>query len=144
MKIQQLSIFAENKPGHLAAPAACWRKTAVDLRALTVADTQHFGILRMLVKDADKARAVLEKPARWSRRPRCWPSRWPISRAAWCKVLGARRIAAQHRVRLRRAIRTQWQGRAHLPLQRSRQGRCSDCAAPASRCCPATNFSEAA
>jgi len=28
MKIQQLSIFAENKPGHIAAPAACWRKTA--------------------------------------------------------------------------------------------------------------------
>ena len=61
MKIQQLSIFAENKPGHLAACCRLLAENAVDLRALTVADTQHFGILRILVKDADQARAVLEK-----------------------------------------------------------------------------------
>jgi len=61
MKIKQLSIFAENKPGHLAACCRLLAENAVDLRALTVADTQHFGILRVLVKDADQARAILEK-----------------------------------------------------------------------------------
>jgi hypothetical protein len=61
MKIQQLSIFAENKPGHLAAPCRLLADEGIDLRALTVADTQHFGILRVLVKDADRARSVLEK-----------------------------------------------------------------------------------
>lgn len=61
MKIQQLSIFAENKPGHLASSCRLLAESGVDLRALMVADTQHFGILRVLVKDTDKARALLEK-----------------------------------------------------------------------------------
>lgn len=60
MKIQQLSIFAENKPGHLAGPCRLLAEQGVDIRALSVADTQHFGILRLIVSDAAKATKLLE------------------------------------------------------------------------------------
>jgi hypothetical protein len=60
MKIQQLSIFAENKPGHLAGPCRLLAEQGVDIRALSVADTQHFGILRLIVNDATKATKILE------------------------------------------------------------------------------------
>jgi hypothetical protein len=60
MKIQQLSIFAENKPGHLAAPCRLLAEQGVDIRALCVADTQSFGILRLIVNDAAKATRILE------------------------------------------------------------------------------------
>jgi hypothetical protein len=57
----QLSIFAENKPGHLAACCRLLAENAVDLRAPTVADTQYSGILRIPVTHAEMARAGLEK-----------------------------------------------------------------------------------
>ena len=60
MKIQQLSIFAENKPGHIAAPCRLLADNGIDLRALSVADTQHFGILRIIVSDPTRATQVLE------------------------------------------------------------------------------------
>jgi hypothetical protein len=60
MKIQQLSIFAENKPGHLAGPCRLLAEHGVDIRALSVADTQRFGILRLIVSDAAKATKLLE------------------------------------------------------------------------------------
>ena len=60
MKIQQLSIFAENKPGHLAGPCRLLAEQGVDIRALSVADTQHFGILRLIVSDPAKATKILE------------------------------------------------------------------------------------
>jgi hypothetical protein len=61
MKIQQLSIFAENQPGHLAGPCRLLAQHGVDIRALALADTQRFGILRLLVSDPAKATAVLER-----------------------------------------------------------------------------------
>jgi hypothetical protein len=60
MKIQQLSIFAENKPGHISGPCRLLADHGVDIRALALADTQRFGILRMIVSDAAKATKVLE------------------------------------------------------------------------------------
>jgi hypothetical protein len=60
MKILQLSVFEENKPGHLSAPCRLLAEHGIDIRALTLADTQRYGILRLLVKEPDKARAVLE------------------------------------------------------------------------------------
>jgi hypothetical protein len=60
MKIQQLSLFVENKPGHIAAPVRLLAREGVDIRALYLADTQQFGILRMIVTDCAKAAAVLE------------------------------------------------------------------------------------
>ena len=60
MKIQQLSIFAENKPGHLAGPCRLLAEQGVDIRALALADTQRFGILRLIVSDSAKATRLLE------------------------------------------------------------------------------------
>jgi hypothetical protein len=60
MKIQQLSVFAENKPGHLAAPCRLLADNGVDIRALSVADTQRFGILRLIVSDTARATQLLE------------------------------------------------------------------------------------
>ena len=60
MKIEQLSIFAENKPGHIAGPCRLLADNCIDIRALSVADTQHFGILRIIVSDPNQATKVLE------------------------------------------------------------------------------------
>jgi hypothetical protein len=60
MKIQQLSLFVENKPGHIAAPAALLAREGIDIRALYLADTEHFGIVRMVVSDWSKAADLLE------------------------------------------------------------------------------------
>jgi hypothetical protein len=60
MKIHQLSLFAENKPGHISAPARLLAQEGIDIRALFLADSQHFGIVRMIVSDWRKAAALLE------------------------------------------------------------------------------------
>ena len=61
MKITQLSIFAENKPGHLIAPCRALADAGVNVRALSLADTQRYGILRMIVSDPLMAQKVLEQ-----------------------------------------------------------------------------------
>jgi hypothetical protein len=60
MKIHQISLFAENKPGHISAPARLLAKEGIDIRALYLADTQEYGILRLIVADWQKAAALLE------------------------------------------------------------------------------------
>jgi hypothetical protein len=60
MKIQQLSLFVENKPGHIAAPVRLLAEAGVDIRSLYLADTQEFGIVRMIVSDWQKAAELLE------------------------------------------------------------------------------------
>jgi hypothetical protein len=60
MKIQQLSLFAENKPGHIAAPARLLAQEGIDIRALYLADTQQYGIVRMIVSNSRKAAGLLE------------------------------------------------------------------------------------
>lgn len=60
MKIHQLSLFAENKPGHLSAPARLLAREGIDIRALYLADTQQYGIVRMIVSDWQKAAAILD------------------------------------------------------------------------------------
>ena len=57
--VKQLSIFVQNKSGKLAASLAVLRDNGIDIRALTIADTPDFGILRLLVDDAGKAEKVL-------------------------------------------------------------------------------------
>jgi len=61
MKIQQLSVFVENKPGHIIAPCRLMAEAGIDLRALSLADTQRFGILRMIVSDWQRASQVLDQ-----------------------------------------------------------------------------------
>jgi hypothetical protein len=60
MKIHQISLFAENKPGHIAAPARLLAQDGIDIRSLYLADTQQYGILRMIVSDWRKAAGILE------------------------------------------------------------------------------------
>jgi hypothetical protein len=60
MKIQQLSVFVENSPGHLRAPCRLLADAGVNLTTLSLADTQQFGILRLIVRDWQRAKAVLE------------------------------------------------------------------------------------
>ncbi len=60
MKIHQLSLFLENKPGHLIEPCSLLAGAGVNIRTLTLADTQKFGILRMIVSDWEKARQLLK------------------------------------------------------------------------------------
>jgi hypothetical protein len=60
MKIQQISLFAENKPGHISAPARLLATEGINIRALYLADTQEYGILRLIVADWQRAAALLE------------------------------------------------------------------------------------
>ena len=55
MKIKQLSIFVENKPGHLAAPIRLLATEGIDLRALFLADASEYGVLRMIVSNCEPA-----------------------------------------------------------------------------------------
>jgi hypothetical protein len=51
MKIHQLSLFLENQPGQLIEPCRILARAGIDIRTLTMADTQQFGILRLIVSD---------------------------------------------------------------------------------------------
>jgi hypothetical protein len=61
MKIHQLSLFLENRPGQLRVPCKLLADAGIDIRTLSLADTQQFGILRLIVQDWQRARAMLEK-----------------------------------------------------------------------------------
>jgi hypothetical protein len=60
MLIKQLSVFVENKKGRLSAITDILRKNSIDIRALSVADTKDFGILRLIVDDYQKAYDALK------------------------------------------------------------------------------------
>lgn len=57
--VQQLSVFLQNKSGKIAAVVRALSDSGVDIRALSIADTTDFGILRMLVSDISAAKAAL-------------------------------------------------------------------------------------
>jgi hypothetical protein len=59
MKLQQLSVFLENRPGSLSAPCRILAEAGINLMTLSLADTQQFGILRLMVRNADRAREIL-------------------------------------------------------------------------------------
>jgi hypothetical protein len=61
MKIRQLSLFLENRAGQLRVPAKVLGDAGIDILTMSLADTQQFGILRLVVKDSDGARRVLEQ-----------------------------------------------------------------------------------
>jgi hypothetical protein len=60
MKIRQLSLFLENRPGQLRVPCALLGQAGIDILSMSLADTQQFGILRLVVRDWARARQVLE------------------------------------------------------------------------------------
>lgn len=61
MNINQISVFLENKKGRLKKVCASMAKARINVRALSLADTKDFGILRLIVNDPDRCRAVLQK-----------------------------------------------------------------------------------
>ncbi len=58
--IRQLSIFLENRPGQLLVPCRLLGDAGIDILDLSLADTERFGILRLIVEDWQRAQAVLE------------------------------------------------------------------------------------
>lgn len=59
MRAEQLSIFLENKAGSIAEVTAILRDARVNIRALSLADTTDFGVLRMMVNNVNKAEQAL-------------------------------------------------------------------------------------
>lgn len=61
MKIKQLSIFIENQPGRLYKALEILAQEDVNIRALSLADTSEFAILRLVVNSPEKGMEILEK-----------------------------------------------------------------------------------
>ncbi len=61
MKLQQLSVFLENKPGQLKGAIDLLARANVNILTLSLADTKQFGILRLLVSDWERAKTVLDE-----------------------------------------------------------------------------------
>lgn len=61
MTTQQLSIFMENKPGQLVQVTEALAEANIDIRAMSLADTKDFGIVRMIVSDCEKAQTVMRE-----------------------------------------------------------------------------------
>lgn len=61
MLAEQISIFIENKEGRLAEVTAILRDANVNIRALSLADTTDFGVLRLIVNDNDRAEKALKE-----------------------------------------------------------------------------------
>ena len=61
MKVEQISVFLENKAGRLAEVTKVLGEGGINIRALSLADTTDFGILRLIVDQYDKAREILKK-----------------------------------------------------------------------------------
>lgn len=60
MKVEQISIFIENKSGRLAEITRILGENGINIRALSLADTSDFGILRLIVNDVERANQVLK------------------------------------------------------------------------------------
>lgn len=54
MRMKQVSVFAENRPGRLKTLLAVLAKAEINIRALSIADTADFGIVRMILSDTEK------------------------------------------------------------------------------------------
>jgi hypothetical protein len=61
MKLKQLSVFLENKPGALSAPCRLLAEADINIQTFALADTHDFGILRLIVEEPDKARRLLQR-----------------------------------------------------------------------------------
>ena len=59
MTIHQISVFLENRAGQLAEIADILANNGIDLRAINIAETADYGVLRLIVCDAHKASAIL-------------------------------------------------------------------------------------
>ena len=60
MKLQQLSLFLENKPGNVRKACRMLADNGINIETMALADTEQFGILRILVKNWEHAKEVFE------------------------------------------------------------------------------------
>lgn len=60
MRVEQISIFLENREGRLSEVTGILSAAGVNIRALALADTSDFGVLRLIVNDNEKAEASLK------------------------------------------------------------------------------------
>ncbi|MFZ5564853.1 MAG: ACT domain-containing protein [Thermodesulfobacteriota bacterium] len=61
MRVEQISVFLENRTGRLAEVTAILTEAGVNIRALSLADTSDFGVLRLIVDDNQKTKNVLRE-----------------------------------------------------------------------------------
>ncbi|MDF7800725.1 ACT domain-containing protein [Pontiellaceae bacterium B1224] len=61
MKLKQLSVFLENKPGRLRELCALLADNNINMITISLADTEQFGILRLIVSDCEAAKNILEE-----------------------------------------------------------------------------------
>jgi hypothetical protein len=61
MKVEQISIFLENKPGALESVTRLLKDANINIRTLSLADTSDFGILRLIVNDVNTTLKVLNE-----------------------------------------------------------------------------------
>jgi hypothetical protein len=61
MKVEQIAIFMENRSGRLAEITGILAANDINIRALSLADTADFGILRLIVNDTAKAKQILKE-----------------------------------------------------------------------------------
>lgn len=61
MKVKQIAIFLENKAGRLAEITGILAEKGINIRAMSLADTADFGILRLIVNDTESARQILKE-----------------------------------------------------------------------------------
>ncbi len=61
MTINQISVFIENKPGKLAEFTDILSKNNIDMRAMSIAETPDFGVLRIIVNDSYNAACVIRE-----------------------------------------------------------------------------------
>ncbi|MFH0976144.1 MAG: amino acid-binding protein [Spirochaetota bacterium] len=61
MIVKQISVFMENKPGHLENILKVLADNDINVLTVTVADMSNFGILRLIVNDLEKAKSVFKK-----------------------------------------------------------------------------------
>jgi hypothetical protein len=61
MKLRQLSFFLENKPGQLTEPCRLLGEAGINIRTLNLADTEEFGILRLIVSDWQNGARILQE-----------------------------------------------------------------------------------
>ncbi len=67
MRMNQISVFIENKEGNLLTVSKILKDNNIDIRTLSLADTSEYGMLRMIVSDEERAKNVLKEagfPAR--------------------------------------------------------------------------------
>ena len=61
MKVEQISVFLENKPGTLEYATRILKENNINIRTLSLAETADFGILRLIVNDVEKANRALKE-----------------------------------------------------------------------------------